>query len=68
MKTFQKRVKGQKNATPGGSDFKTWGAFEEEASHMWRNAYHYNEDGSDIFALAKELEVCPTLVTSKPAA
>lgn len=58
LKTFQKRVKGVqgKNAATGISDFKSWAAFEEEFSIVWKNAYHYNEDGSSIFILAKELE------------
>lgn len=55
---LQKRVKGiqGRGAATGISDFKNWAAFEEEASFIWKNAYHYNEDGSDIFLLAKELE------------
>ncbi|QSZ29692.1 hypothetical protein DSL72_004209 [Monilinia vaccinii-corymbosi] len=58
LKDLQKRVKGTyggKNAT-GVSDFKTWAALEEDASLIWKNAYHYNEDGSEIFVLATELE------------
>jgi hypothetical protein len=56
---LQKKVKGirGKAAATGVSDFKNWAAFEEEASLIWRNAYHYNEDGSDIFVLARELQV-----------
>ncbi|KAH8813171.1 Bromodomain-containing protein-like protein [Xylogone sp. PMI_703] len=58
LKKLQKRVKGihgRADAT-GVSDFKTWAAFEEEASYIWKNAWHYNEDGSEISNLAKELE------------
>jgi len=57
--TLKKRVKGVhgKNAATGVSDFKSWAAFEEEVSTIWKNAYLYNEDGSDIFLLAKELQV-----------
>ncbi|KAB8305050.1 hypothetical protein EYC80_004353 [Monilinia laxa] len=58
LKDLQKRVKGTyggKNAT-GVSDFKSWAALEEDASLIWKNAYHYNEDGSEIFVLAKDLE------------
>ncbi|KLU90597.1 hypothetical protein MAPG_10449 [Magnaporthiopsis poae ATCC 64411] len=28
----------------------------ERASFLWENAYYYNEDGSEIWQLAKELE------------
>ncbi|KAJ8058155.1 hypothetical protein OCU04_013010 [Sclerotinia nivalis] len=58
LKDLQKRVKGThggKHAT-GVSDFKSWAALEEDASLIWKNAYHYNEDGSEIFNLAKDLE------------
>ncbi|KAG4034756.1 hypothetical protein MFRU_002g01080 [Monilinia fructicola] len=58
LKDLQKRVKGTyggRNAT-GVSDFKSWAALEEDASLIWKNAYHYNEDGSEIFVLAKDLE------------
>lgn len=60
LRDLQKRVKGTfggKNAT-GVSDFKSWAALEEDASLIWKNAYHYNEDGSEIFNLARDLEVC----------
>ncbi|KAM3067631.1 hypothetical protein ACMFMG_000055 [Clarireedia jacksonii] len=57
LKDLHKRVKGiHGKASTGISDFKTWAAFEEDASLIWKNAFHYNEDGSDIFVLAKELE------------
>ncbi|KAH0364279.1 Bromodomain-containing protein, partial [Aureobasidium melanogenum] len=36
--------------------FKTWDAFEDEVSYIWRNARDYNEDGSDIFNLSIEFE------------
>jgi hypothetical protein len=39
------------------SDFKSWQEFEEEAEHIWNNAWHYNEDGSEISNLAKDLQV-----------
>lgn len=66
LKDLQKRVKGTyggRNAT-GVSDFKSWAALEEDASLIWKNAYHYNEDGSEIFVLAKDLEVCNLLLTN----
>ena len=55
---LQKRVKGVgKKAELGVSEFKSWTAFEEEASNLWKNAYFYNEDGSEIFVRAQALEV-----------
>jgi Bromodomain len=59
LTSLRKRVRGVhgKQAATGISEFKTWAAFEEESSYLWRNAFHYNEDGSDIFVLAKELQV-----------
>lgn len=39
------------------SEFKSWAALEDKASLLWRNACYYNEEGSDIYELAKELEV-----------
>ncbi|PMD38186.1 Bromodomain-containing protein-like protein [Hyaloscypha variabilis F] len=58
LKSFRKRVKGVhgKQAATHISEFKSWAAFEEAASYLWRNAFLYNEDGSDIFVLAKELQ------------
>lgn len=43
--------------TPGVSYFKTWPAFEEKAKLLWENAYYYNEEGSEIYELAQDLEV-----------
>lgn len=59
LKILQKQVKGihGRNENTGVSDFKTWAAFEEDASLIWKNAWHYNEDGSLISDLAKDLEV-----------
>jgi hypothetical protein len=59
LKALQKQVRGQhgRNEATGVSDFKTWSQFEDQASLLWKNAYHYNEDGSEIFQLAQELEV-----------
>ncbi|KAI0895904.1 Bromodomain-containing protein [Annulohypoxylon nitens] len=58
LKALQKQVRGQHGR--GGatyvSDFKAWAAFEDQASLIWKNAYHYNEDGSAISLLAQELE------------
>jgi sRNA-binding regulator protein Hfq len=41
----------------GVSEFKTWAAFEEKSTLLWKNAYFYNEEDSEIYALAQELEV-----------
>ncbi|CAK1363405.1 unnamed protein product [Cercospora beticola] len=58
LKGVQKRVRGVhgRDAATGISDFKTWDAFEQEVSWIWRNARDYNEDGSDMYALAGDLE------------
>jgi hypothetical protein len=58
LKSIQNKVKGGsgKNAT-GISEFKNWAAFEDEVSMIWKNAFEYNQDGSAIFILAKELRV-----------
>ncbi|KAL8850467.1 MAG: hypothetical protein Q9221_004609 [Calogaya cf. arnoldii] len=48
-------VKGRDKPT-GVSNFKSWATFEEETSCIWKNAYHYNEDGSDISEAAHFLE------------
>ncbi|RFU28365.1 hypothetical protein B7463_g7962, partial [Scytalidium lignicola] len=69
LKKLQKRVKGihgRADAT-GVSDFKTWAAFEEEAGYIWKNAWHYNEDGSEISNLAKELEARKASPAGSPA-
>lgn len=59
LKALQKQVRGQhgRGAATYISDFKSWAAFEDQASLIWKNAYHYNEDGSEIFVMAQELEV-----------
>ncbi|KAL2353132.1 Bromodomain-containing protein [Cryomyces antarcticus] len=58
LSSVRKRVRGQdgRNQPTGVSHFKSWDAMEEEISFIWRNAREYNEDGSDIFNLAGELE------------
>lgn len=43
------------------TEYKSWAAFEEKASLLWENAYYYNEDGSPIANMAKELEVSPCI-------
>ncbi|KAL7811234.1 Bromodomain-containing protein [Trichoderma aethiopicum] len=58
IKKLQKLVKGVqgRNDATGVSEFKSWNAFEEKAKLLWTNAYFYNEEGSDIYVLAQELE------------
>ncbi|KAI0804387.1 hypothetical protein GGR55DRAFT_698736 [Xylaria sp. FL0064] len=58
LKALQKQVRGQHGRSEATwvSDFKSWAAFEDQASLIWKNAYHYNEDGSEIFTMAQELE------------
>ena len=60
FKGLQKLVRGIKGREKptGMSSFKSWQAFEDEASIIWTNARLYNEDGSEIFQLATEFEVC----------
>ncbi|KAL8947698.1 MAG: hypothetical protein Q9222_006052 [Ikaeria aurantiellina] len=58
LKSVQRAVlgiRGREKPT-GSSSFKSWATFEEETSCIWKNAYHYNEDGSDISEAASVLE------------
>lgn len=59
LKKLQKMVKGilHRGDSGGVSDFKTWAAFEEKSQLLWENAYYYNEENSEIYELAQELEV-----------
>lgn len=59
LKKLQKAVKGKhgRNDATGISEFKSWTAFEEKSKLLWTNAYYYNEEGSDIYVLAQDLEV-----------
>lgn len=60
IRKLQKHVKGVhgRGSATGVSDFKSWNQFEEKTSLLWVNAQTYNEDGSEIYELANELEVC----------
>ena len=60
LKAIQKQVRGIKGREKptGTSFFKSWQMFEDEMDLLWTNARLYNEDTSDISALAGELEVC----------
>ena len=59
LKGLQKTVRGVKGreAPTGQTLLKSWDAFASEVSYIWQNAREYNEDGSEISALAGELEV-----------
>lgn len=59
LKKLQKMVKGiyGRNNSGNTTEFKTWSAFEERAKMLWENAYFYNEEGSEIYHLAQDLEV-----------
>ncbi len=55
LNTLKKNVRG-----PGHNEvtkYDTWDDFEEEVSLLWKNAHHYNEDGSAISELASDLEI-----------
>jgi hypothetical protein len=58
LKKLQKMAKGiqGRNDATGMSEFKTWASFEEKATLLWTNAFFYNEEDSEIYALAQELE------------
>ena len=60
LAAIQKKVRGVVGRDPptGHTLFKTWDAFESSFSLIWKNARIYNEDGSDIYNLSLELEVC----------
>lgn len=59
LKKLWRAVKGMhgRQGATGVSDFKSWAAMELKASLLWNNAFYYNEEGSEISDLAKELKV-----------
>jgi hypothetical protein len=58
LKKLQNMVRGiTGRAFTGTSEFKSWDDFEATASLLWKNAFQFNEDDSDIFLIAKDLEV-----------
>lgn len=61
LKKLWRAVKGMhgRQGATGVSDFKSWAAMELKASLLWNNAFYYNEEGSEISDLAKELKVKP---------
>lgn len=67
LRKLQKIVKGTQSRydTPGVSEFKNWAAFEERSQLLWDNAYFYNEEGSEIYELARELEVRSSYVVNQ---
>lgn len=63
LRLLQKIVKGTsstrgKSSSLGTPPFKTWAAFEEEFSYIWKNTFEYNIEDSEIYARGKQLEVC----------
>ncbi|OAA62119.1 Bromodomain protein [Cordyceps fumosorosea ARSEF 2679] len=58
LKKLQKIVKGiqGRGELTGVSELKSWAAFEEKSKLLWTNAYFYNEEGSEIYSLAQELQ------------
>lgn len=60
LAAVQKRIRGVIGRAPpnGVSLYNSWDALEEDAKWIWINAKEYNEDGSDIYNLGVELEVC----------
>jgi hypothetical protein len=58
LQRMVKGIHGRSNEATGVSEFKTWAQFEDKAKLLWTNAYYYNEEGSEIYELAQELEVC----------
>jgi hypothetical protein len=59
IRQIQLLVRGKQPRGPstGISPFKSWKSFEDDVSLIWKNAWHYNEDGSEISLLATELKV-----------
>lgn len=66
LKKLWRAIKGMvgRAGATGVSEFKSWAALEEKASLLWSNAFYYNEEGSEIFELAKELKVSQNLIVS----
>jgi hypothetical protein len=60
LTSVKKKVQGVvgRDQPTGHTLFKSWGAFETTMSLIWNNARDYNEDGSEIYNVSLELEVC----------
>ncbi|CAG7958789.1 unnamed protein product [Penicillium salamii] len=58
LRSIQKKVRGtdSRKNTSKTTAYPTWQSFEEEVGYIWRNAREYNEDDSEISALAGILE------------
>ncbi|KAI9714229.1 MAG: hypothetical protein M1812_006450 [Candelaria pacifica] len=59
LNSIHKKIQGfhgREKPTVSKSLFQSWASFEEEISFIWLNAKDYNEDGSEIYELAGELE------------
>lgn len=63
LKMVIKRARGQhgREAATGVTDYKTWDAFEDDVSLIWKNAQEYNEDGSEMYELAEKFKVSALL-------
>lgn len=59
LAAIKKKVQGVvgRDAPTGHTLFKSWDAFENAMSLVWKNARIYNEDGSELYNLSLELEV-----------
>lgn len=60
LAAIKKKVQGVvgREAPTGHTLFKSWDAFENAMNLVWSNARIYNEDGSELYNLSLELEVC----------
>ncbi|KAI5287788.1 hypothetical protein KEM54_005733, partial [Ascosphaera aggregata] len=58
LRAILKLVRGTDNRknSQKRSPFRTWDAFEEEVSYIWRNASEFNEPGSAIVGEAEQLK------------
>jgi hypothetical protein len=58
LSAIKKKVQGVvgRDAPTGHTLFKSWDAFENAFSLVWKNARIYNEDGSELYNLSLELE------------
>lgn len=68
LRSIQKKVRGtdSRKKHTRVTAYPTWQSFEEEVSYIWRNAREYNEDGSQISALAGILEASCLPVCRSP--